>query len=76
VHTKGATFSKAERAGFFNQINVPGPGYYDPEDALKAVKKRSPVSSFPRSPKFSVFDKFNTESPGAIYTPSHHFLSK
>ncbi len=76
MHTKGATFSKAERAGFFNQINVPGPGYYDPEDALKVVKKRSPVSSFPRSPKFSVFDKSNTESPGAIYTPSHHFLSK
>ena len=75
-YTKGNTFAKSERTGLFPHPNVPGPGHYETDDILKAVKKKAPVASFPRSPKFSVFEKAMNDSPGAIYNPSLHFVSK
>lgn len=70
------SFGRSERMGLFIQGNAPGPGAYEPDEGLNVVKKKAPTASFSRSPKFSIFDKAISESPGAIYYPSHHFVSK
>lgn len=72
----GSTFGKSERPDFFSKQNVPGPGYYEPNDTLNSIKRRQPVPLFSKSPKQSIFEKALTDTPGAIYHPTIHFTSK
>ena len=72
---KGGAFTRGTRKLHDDDNRVPGPGSYNVDDGEQRIKRKSPSPSFGNSQRITIFNKVS-DTPGHVYYPSKHFLSK
>jgi hypothetical protein len=69
-------FGKGPRKLHDDDNRVPGPGTYETENGEASTRQKSPTQSFCKSPKVTIFSNLQTETPGPLYYPTKHFVSR
>lgn len=77
MNDRGVAFAKQKKNFRWMTNESPGPAVYSIQHSINYLKPEPKLGSFPKTKKkYWLNQQPKTDTPGPIYKPSKHFLSK